>query len=143
MLSYPLTQIRRILTVASARSFGSRQSGAVTVEAALWLPFFLLFTFGIGQLGLIFYGQARMLEVAQDANRSLSVGEFLSEQEAEDWIEASLARLSPDARAEATVNGRIITTSVRAPARQLGGVIIFAPLTGFEVEVVAQQVMEY
>lgn len=143
MLRYPLIQKRRVVTAASARRFERGESGAVTVEAALWIPFFLLFTFGIGQLGLIFYGQARMLEVAQDANRSLSVGEFTSEEEAENWIEASLARLSPDARAEATVDGRIITTSVRAPAGQLGGVIIFAPLTGFEVEVVAQQVVEY
>lgn len=143
MLIYPRIQMRRFVTAANARRFGRRESGAVTVEAALWIPFFLLFTFGIGQLGLIFYGQARMLEVAQNANRSLSVGEFTSEEEAEAWIETSLARLSPDARADATVDGRIITTSVRAPAGQLGGIIIFTPLTGFEVEVVAQQVMEY
>ena len=54
MLRHPLSKLRLLATAASARSFGRRESGAVTVEAALWIPFFLLFTFGIGQLGLIF-----------------------------------------------------------------------------------------
>ena len=113
MSRFTLRPIRNILSMSGIKGFGCKESGSVTVEAALWIPFFVLFTLGIGQLGLIFYGQARMLEVAQDANRSLAVGEFSSDQEAEEWIEKTLASLSPDARAESAIDGRIITTIVR------------------------------
>jgi len=125
--------------------FRRRETGSTSVEAALWVPFFILFTFGVGQLGLILYGQARVLRVAEEATRSLSVGEFATDLEAENWIRAQLAQVSNNVRADTFLdtNGAIIRTVVRVPARDLGGFGIFSSLTGFDIVVRAQQVWEY
>ena len=125
--------------------FGRRETGSTSVEAALWVPFFILFTFGVGQLGLILYGQARVLGIAEQATRSLAVGEFATDVEAEDWIRAQLAQVSNNVRADAFLdtNGAVIRTIVRVPARDLGGFGIFSSLTGFDIVVRAQQVWEF
>ena len=129
----------------SIARFGRRETGSTSVEAALWVPFFVLFTFGIGQLGLIMYGQARVLGIAEHATRSLAVGEFATDVDAENWIRGQLAQVSNNVQADAFLdpNGAVIRTIVRVPARDLGGFGIFSSLTGFDVVVRAQQVWEY
>jgi Flp pilus assembly protein TadG len=129
----------------AANAFGRRETGSTSVEAAIWVPFFILFAFGIGQLGLILYGQGRVLRVAEEATRSLAVGEFATDIQAEDWIRAQLAQVSNNVQADAFLdpNGAVIRTVVRVPARDLGGFGIFSSLTGFDVVVRAQQVWEY
>jgi Flp pilus assembly protein TadG len=128
----------------SALSFFRRDQGSTSVEAALWLPFFLLFTFGVGQLGLILYGQARVLGVAEEATRSLSVGEFATDIAAEAWIRAQLRQVSSRVVADAVVDPTgVIRTTVYVPASDLGGFGIFTALTGFDIVVRAQQYMEF
>ena len=49
--------------------FSRDQDGAVTVEAVLWIGFFLVLLFGIAEWAFVFHGQARALDVAQETNR--------------------------------------------------------------------------
>ena len=120
------------------------EEGSTSVEAALWVPFFLLFTFGVGQLGLILYGQSRVLGVAEEATRSLSVGEFGSDAEAEAWIRMQLRQVSSQVVADSVLDETgVIRTTVRVPASDLGGFGIFTALTGFDIVVRAQQYMEF
>lgn len=137
--------MRRMLNRAlGASSTFRREDGSTSVEAALWVPFFLLFTFGVGQLGLLLYGQSRVLGVAEEATRSLSVGEFASDTEAEDWIRAQLRQVSSRVVADAVLDDTgVIRTTVRVPAGDLGGFGIFTALTGFDIVVRAQQYMEF
>lgn len=125
--------------------FVRRETGSTTVEAALWVPFFILFTFGVGQLGLILYGQSRVLGVAEEATRSLAVGEFATDTDAEAWIRARLAPISTNVQADSFLDpdGTVIRTVVRVPASDLGGFGIFSALTGFDIVVQAQQVWEF
>lgn len=135
----------------SSRVFGAisryirRENGSTSVEAALWVPFFILFTFGVGQLGLILYGQSRVLGVAEEATRSLAVGEFASDTDAEAWIRAQLSPVSSNVQADSFLDpdGSVIRTVVRVPASDLGGFGIFSALTGFDIVVRAQQVWEF
>ena len=116
----------------------------MTVETVLWLPFFILFMFGIGELGLVFHGQARVLEIAQDTNRAVSVGRFATTTAAEDWAEAALSPYSDEIVATTTVDKGVITTVVTISAGDLAGNIgIFSMLAGFDLKVTAQQVWEY
>ena len=135
-------------TKARRRSLISRfrnsEKGAVTVEAVLWLPFFILFMFGIGELGLVFHGQARVLEIAQDTNRGTSVGRFNTTTEAEAWAEAALAPFSDEIVATTTIDKGVITTVITISAGDLAGNMgIFAMLATFDLKVTAQQVWEY
>ena len=124
--------------------FRKTEKGAVTVEAVLWLPFFILFMFGIGELGLVFYGQARVLEIAQDTNRGTSVGRFNTTTEAEAWAEAALAPFSDEIVATTTIDKGVITTVITISAGDLAGNMgIFAMLATFDLKVTAQQVWEY
>jgi len=124
--------------------FRRSEKGAVTVETALWLPFFILFMFGVGEIGFVFHGQARVLQIAQDTNRAVSVGRFATTAEGEAWAEAALSLYSDEIVATTTVDKGLITTVVTISAGDLAGNMgIFSMLARFDMKVTAQQVWEY
>lgn len=126
------------------RRFETDTDGAVTVEAAIWLPFFIFFLFGIAEMALVFHGQARALQVAQDANRSYTVGEFSTAVETETWAKNSLAGFSSEVKARTWEQSGIITTAISIPAADLAGNIgIFSMLSDINITVVSQQVREF
>lgn len=119
-----------------------REDGAVTVEAVLWIPFFVGCLMLLADAALVFYGQARALNVVQEANRGLSVGNFSTYADTETWIETALAGMSPNAEAAVTSDDGIITTVVRLPADDLAVIGFFTWATDFDMHVVAQMVKE-
>lgn len=120
-----------------------REDGAVTVEAALWIPFFVICLTMVADAALIFFGQARALQVAQDANRAYSVGTLASYDEAKAYIEGTLDSMSPNATAQTVSNDGIITTIISLPASDLAAIGFFTSLTSFDMQVVAQMVQEF
>ena len=120
-----------------------REDGAVTVEAVLWIPFFVFCLTMVADAALIFYGQARALQVAQDANRAYSVGSLASYDEAKQYIEGTLESMSPNATSQTISNDGIVTTVVSLPASDLAAVGFFTSLTSFDMQVVAQMVQEF
>lgn len=120
-----------------------REDGAVTVEAALWVPFFVIILTMLADASTIFYGQARALQVAQDANRAYSIGTLASADDAETFVTDTLATMSPNATVETTSNDGLITTVVSLPASDLAAVGFFTALTSFRMQVVAQMVQEF
>ncbi len=129
---------------ASQRAFRRfcGESGSVTVEAALWLPFFVILLTLIADVALIFHGQARALDVAQKANRALSTGELKSTSETEEYILLTMSQISPNAVAVTAVNRGLITTTLTLPAGDLDAVGFFTGLSSFNMQVTSQQVME-
>ena len=124
--------------------FHKDANGAVTVEAAIWLPFFIFFLFGIAEIALVFHGQARALQVAQDANRSYTVGEFATADETAAWAKASMASFSGSVKASTVRSDGLITTKISVPAADFAGNIgIFSMLSDFDIVVTAQQVQEF
>ena len=116
----------------------------MTVEAALWLPFLVLFMFGVSELALVFHGQARVLEIAQDTNRGVSVGRFNTTTEAETWAVTALQPFSDEIVATTTMDKGVITTVVTISAGDLAGNIgVFSMLAQFDLKVTAQQVWEF
>ena len=123
--------------------FQKDEDGAVTVAAVLWVPFFVFVLVMVFDIAMIFYGQARAHEIAEDVNRSLSVGHIASFDEAEKLARDSIAKLSPNATALTTSEDYMIRTVVRMPSSDLVGVGVFASLTDFEITAVAQMVREF
>lgn len=120
-----------------------REDGAVSVEMVIWLPFFALTLTVLADAALIFYGQARALQVAQDANRALSVGRLSSYEATSEYVTSTLAKMSPNATAQTTSDDGVITTVVTLPASDLAAVGFIRSLTTFKMQVVAQMVKEF
>lgn len=119
------------------------EDGAVTVEAALWLPFFVAILTLVADAALIFYGQARTLQVTQDANRAFSTGAIQTPAEVATYIRTALAPLSHNVSATTNFNDGLITTVVNVPTRDLSAVGFFSSLTTGNMQVVAEMVREF
>lgn len=102
------------------RSFTRATDGAATIEAVLWLPMFVMIVALLADVSMMFYGQSRLLRVAQDANRNLSVDRLTTEAEAESFVIAQLAQVSPNTQAKTAISDTgLITTTVSVPLNDL------------------------
>lgn len=126
-----------------ARRFRQEEEGAVTIAAVLWLPFFVAILVFVADLAMIFYGQARAQEVAENANRSLSVGYYSSYAEAEEAVRTALNPISPNVRATTTAEDYVIRTVVTIPTRDLASIGLFSSLASLEITAVAHMVQEF
>lgn len=127
----------------SLRGFAKADDGAVTVASVLWVPFFVFVLTLVFDVAMMFYGQARAHEIAEDVNRSLSIGHISSFEEAETVARTALARLSPNVTAQSSSQDYMLRTVVRMPASDLATVGFFGSLTGFEITAVAHMVQEF
>ena len=129
--------------IAVLREFQTEEKGAVTVASVIWLPFFIFLMTMIFDVAMIFHGQARAHEIAEDVNRALSVGQIASYEEANEIVLTSLSRISPNATTQSDTQDAIIRTIIRMPTSDLAGVGVFSSLTKFEIVAVAHMVREY
>ena len=118
------------------------EDGTVSVEAVLWIPFFVFCLTLVADGALIFYGQARALEVTEDANRAFSIGE-VTREEAVEQIEARLSTISPNASAHINTEDGLITTIVTIPTSDLDAVGFVTSLASINMQVVSQMVQEF
>ena len=121
----------------------AKEDGAVSVEAVLWLPFFVFLVTMLADVALVFHGQARALEVAQNVNRSYSVGDIASLADAKTEITTQLASMSPNAEAFVNYDQGLITTIVVVPTSDLDAVGLLTSLASVDMKVVSQMVKEY
>jgi len=119
-----------------------QEAGAASVEAVLWIPFFVFCLTLIADGALIFYGQARALEVAEDANRSYAIGE-LTKDDAIAQIKSRLSRISPNAQAHINNDKGLITTIVTVPTGDLDAVGFVTSLASINMQVISQMVRDY
>ena len=56
-------------------SFFKAQGGAIAVEFAFVAPVFFMFLFGIIEGGIMFFGQAALMNSVQDAARQIRTGQ--------------------------------------------------------------------
>ena len=125
------------------RRFRKDDTGAVTVAAVLWLPFFVVVLTLVVDMAMIFYGQARAHEVAENANRSLSVGQYSTFGEAETAVRTALQPISPNASVVTGAEDYMIRTVVTMPTSDLAAVGFFTSITSLEITAVAQMVREF
>jgi Flp pilus assembly protein TadG len=125
------------------RKFRRAEDGAATVEAVLWLPFFVLTFVLIADLSFVFRRQAEIQRIVQDANRLYSVGFLQSESEAETWVKDAIATLSTSAIVDAVEDGGVIRTQVLVPVDDLVAVGGFDFLSGYRISVQTEQMIEF
>jgi len=130
-------------SLKTPKGFVQSQKGAVTVEATLWLPFFVAFFCVIADLALIFNGQARMYRIVEDANRQLAIGQLSSAAAAEDFITSAATSMSDAVKAKTTVDNGLISTSTSIPSRDLAVIGFVTALADFDLVVGSQQIVEF
>ena len=139
-----MTYSPSMLSLATkSRRFCRSENGGVTVEAALWLPFWILFLFGIGEVAFLFNGQSAALDVTQGVLRSYTIGDINSETEVAARISTALEGISKEVSVQFDVTDSVATAIVTVPAHDLaGGFGIFSALSGFDVTIITQQLRE-
>lgn len=129
-------------TARRARQALRDETGAATIEAILWLPFFIGLFMLLVDLAMIFHYQSTMLRVVQDANRNLSIHRLNDEQETEDFITQRLSTITSDPQASTTVVAGLITTTASAPVTDLDVFGIAKVFQGTRITVRAEHLME-
>ncbi len=132
-----MADIRKI----AARMAGT--DGAATIEAVLWLPFFMLLLALFADLSMIFTNQNRIQRMVQDANRALAVGRFDSAEAEQAFLQDQLAPLSPKAKVETQINAGRVTTIVQVPVTDLDVIGVAGAFRGSTLTIRSDQLVEY
>jgi Flp pilus assembly protein TadG len=128
--------------VRTSADFLADECGAATIEAVLWMPTFAFLLALIADTSLMFGAQAEVLRIVQDANRSMSIGRIMSEDDAETFIRARIDRLSPNATVTTSVTDGVIRTVVDLPSSDLTATGFFAGYATITLRVTAYQLSE-
>ena len=129
----------------SRRGFIKREDGSPTVEAVLWLPLFMVIFGFMVDGATIFFGQAKMLRVVQDANRHMSVNRLQSATETQDYVVERLRRVGIAATATTTepAPGVIATVAVATVGQlEILGTLTFLTSDSLEIAVAAEHINE-
>jgi Flp pilus assembly protein TadG len=124
------------------------EDGSATVEAVLWIPFFMLLLALIADASFLFHRQAQMLRAVQDVNRAFSTGQIESTEAVQEILVAQYTPLSEDVQAVSvldteTIPSGIIRTSLSIPAADVNSIGLIAGLGGFNLTVTSQHYREF
>lgn len=125
------------------KKFRRDERGSATIEAVLWLPFFVIFFVMIADVSLVFFRQTDVLRVVQDGNRALSVGRLGSASEVETFVKDRISPLTNAAQVTTTVDNGVIDTRALVPVEDLVAVGMFNFLSGYYVAVDSSHYVEW
>lgn len=123
--------------------FRSDTKGSSTIEAVMWLPVFIGIFALMTDAAMIFNGHSRVMRIVQDANRNLSIGRLITEDETEDYIVAALSNLSPNAVADTEIIAGVATTIVTVPTSDLEIIGMFPALNSIDMQITSQHLIEF
>ncbi len=98
--------------------FARNEDGAATIEAVLWLPFYLMLFGLLADVSMVFHGQSKLLRIVQDANRNMSIGRLDSAQTI-DFIRTRAGEFATPTDISNSEVAGLITTSITVPMRDL------------------------
>jgi len=132
----------RNLFILSRSRFSRDEHGSITAESVLWLPVYLVFFALIADVSLMLHAQAKATRIAQDANRHASTGYFVTENDIEDMIGASMANISPNATIDSTIGSQAIATTIQIPSTDIQVVGLFGRFTDITITVSTIHLLE-
>jgi len=130
-----LDTFRLFKTTSLMKRFTRSQSGALTIEAVLWIPVYLFLFVFIADVSLIFHGQAKATRIAYDGNRMASAGAFETALETKDAVLSRIQVFSPSASVNTVFGTDDITTIVTMPASDLTAIGLITRLVTLDVTV--------
>lgn len=128
--------------VAAVRRFLRDADGTASVEFVLWLPVWVLIISLTADASLVFSAKSQVLRVIQDANRATSVGRIRTVQETENYVRLNIGEYASHARITSVVTSGVISTTVVIPTNDLIATGLLGGLTGRNVTINAQHMLE-
>lgn len=123
--------------------FLRRQDGGPTVETVLWFPLIIVIFGLMVDTAMIFHGQAKILRVIQDGNRTLAVGRLADTEATQVFIEDALDDIHITATALTTISGGgVASTTVTVGVGQLQAIGFFSAFSALSINVTAEQMIE-
>lgn len=134
----------RAMTTSALRRLVRSDSGAATIEAVFWVPFFFFFMIVVADIAMIVYDHSRVLSIVEDVDRDYSIGIFTSEAAAAKEIEDRIAaaNISSNAVAEVVDDDTMIMSRVSVPIADLDMVGLVSGVIDASVTAQSQQVRE-
>jgi Flp pilus assembly protein TadG len=120
--------------------------GAITVEAVLWVPVYLVFFALITDVSLMFHGYSKALRVAQDTNRQASTGYYVEETDLEAITLANLQSFAPNATVKTTLDELAasphVITNISVPSSDLLAVGLIGVFAEINIQVSSVHLLE-
>lgn len=136
--------------VGFVKRFARDESGAVTVEAVLWIPFFFLVLMLITDASLAFFSKAQAYRIIENGNRTFSTRVNSTDTTAETWIKSQFRTQFPRATdANITVDtvpdktSGTVSSYIRYRARDVVAFNTLNVLGNWTITVRAQQYVEW
>lgn len=124
------------------RRFVRKEDGAATIEAVLWLPFFLMLFGLLADVSMIFYNQSRLLRIVQDANRNMSIGRLADSNATMNFVVTQGGIVSPHVTSTSSVTAGLITTTATVPIEDLDLFGVASVFHNVNMTVRAEHLME-
>lgn len=136
---------RRFFVNFSPKKFFTGTDGAVTIEAVLWLPMFIILIGIFADVSMIFNNQARILRIIQDGNRRYSTGSLASNSATQTYIHDRIqnSKISSNATVTTSVNADVIWTTVSVPLADIDVFGVGGIFVGKTMYLRADQMKEY
>lgn len=128
--------------VGSIRRMMRSEDGSSTIEFVLWLPILVSLITITADASLILGAKARVLRVVEDANRATAIGRFRTVAETQDYVKANIGTYAAQATVTSVFSGGVVSTTVVIPSKALMAVGFLGYLTGINVTVTAQHMLE-
>jgi len=126
--------------------FLRENDGAITVEAVLWVPVYLVFFALITDVSMMFHGYSKALRVAQDTSRHASTGYYVDETSLENMAKANLQSFAPNATVASTLDELASTphviTNISVPSSDLLVVGLFNVFATIDIKVSSVHLLE-
>lgn len=134
--------------------FLRENDGAITVEAVLWVPVYLVFFALITDVSMMFHGYSKALRIAQDTNRHASTGFLKSAQDTatqeetklEALAKANLDLFAPTATVTTILDTADTTphviTNISIPSSDLQVIGLFSVFANINIQVSSVHLLE-
>lgn len=128
--------------------------GAITVEAVLWVPVYLVFFALITDVSMMFHGYAKAMRIAQDTNRHASTGYLKGANDTDTQVETKLEALakanldlfSPKATVSTVLDTAATTphviTNISVPSSDLQVIGLFSVFANIDIQVSSVHLLE-
>lgn len=117
-------------------------SGAITVEAIMWLPFYLVFIALIADVSMLFHQQAKAQRIAQDLNRLWVLTYPEDEAELQLRADTIVKSIAPTATVTIVHKTDSIQTFVSMPTADLLPIGLLSVFKSFDIGASAAHLRE-
>ena len=130
------------VTCRHLKAFATCESGSSTIEAVVWVPLITYLMTMVADFSFVFYGKANALQLVQDSNRALSVGQVSTTAEVEDLVRKGMGAGAENIVVQTQVDRGIIRTELLVPASVFATVRAVPGLSQIKVAITSQQFLE-